>query len=1085
MKYNPTPLSSAALSAASETPATEYLFTAAINLIQYDAAGTGTNLGARGMTLLSQPTSRSYHLVCYETATQKQDCSVSINGNFKLSLLPGGHYCAFFDEKQQYWCTQFSSEEQVSNFAQTVACVNHAQLRQNAPESTPLPLIMQDLVPDPAPEAKPLANGDSVKVKYTMHLLSPSHPKNPLLGTIVGSVTQPKLVKLGAGKELKGLEVGMLGMKKAQSRLLLIPPEQGYGPTAAGAIPANSTLLVLVTVTAAKYAGEKKSKTEEEPAETSAFTTTAALPAATPMSSQAPPANTSDDDPKNSLLTRIAQQSGGFSMAHLAGMKPNSSPNIQQPTPSLTPTPLPLNPPSSAAATTNALYNPLSQYGSPEQILQMQQQFQQQQQQQLLQQLGIFGVAPAGLPGLGAGLGGIPSTVPPGVPGGVPGGFSSLANSSQHHHSAPSVPAGPSVSDQKQIGLLESMAKRIDNIHASLSGSAELTEGLEGALSGYEVVRALQNSLKDRERTKAAMEANKKKMAQMQDKIDELRSASDMSRTETASSWEKRMEAFQEDARQRQALIADLTREKKELQASLMQKSQELSDVAFKLNLAQTDLDRSMASGGNVQELQKQAVEAKAELSSVKASLAALASEKAAQLSDLRQAHAAEIASLQAQHQDALATLNNKLGGEVQNEQKKAGEASLALTAKANLLQGQVEDLTSQLDQHRAQISDLTLQLGSQQAQVSELTDLLKQQQEINHALQAKEEAERTARITAEEALTTANAKISAAPPPVAEDDLKVRLQAEFEAGRVAGFEAGKAEGAQRARESSSHTLARESESSQALMNGLKETISNLEQKLREVGSEKEDVVMQSKAVIKKLREQLNHTKETGDPDNVLGALFELLSQALDEAESYEGAKILTLIKKAMRRVGNQIRAEMEKTPALIVERESVSAVAAEPSNLEPSVSEADNTPGAIEVTMPVVVARTPTSAESASEVHTQTLASEPLAGFLSIPSSLPQPSNEQEPQVTEAVSSPMLLDVARESSEAAKLFEEPEVVSQQVDAVTLLAGEVQGESEDSFIPSKSPILESEQPGLYPVNIVMPPSEQFDAEGVQ
>jgi len=28
---------------------------------------------------------------------------VLVNGNFKLDLLPGGYYCAFFDEKQQYW----------------------------------------------------------------------------------------------------------------------------------------------------------------------------------------------------------------------------------------------------------------------------------------------------------------------------------------------------------------------------------------------------------------------------------------------------------------------------------------------------------------------------------------------------------------------------------------------------------------------------------------------------------------------------------------------------------------------------------------------------------------------------------------------------------------------------------------------------------------------------------------------------------------------------------------------------------------------------------------------------------------------
>ncbi len=114
---------------------------------------------------------------------------------------------------------------------------------------TPAPIItmanglqIQDLVPGTGTQAK---TGNTVTVNY--------------IGTFTDGTKfdssydhgQPFQFTLGAGRVIKGWDIGVAGMKVGGKRRLVIPPDLAYGTSGAGGvIPPNATLVFEVELLA-------------------------------------------------------------------------------------------------------------------------------------------------------------------------------------------------------------------------------------------------------------------------------------------------------------------------------------------------------------------------------------------------------------------------------------------------------------------------------------------------------------------------------------------------------------------------------------------------------------------------------------------------------------------------------------------------------------------------------------------------------------------------------------------------------------------------------------------------------------------
>lgn len=86
--------------------------------------------------------------------------------------------------------------------------------------------------------------GQTASVMYTGYLAK----NGEIFDDSINDGGKPFSFTVGAGEVVPGFDEGTAGMKVGETRIISIPPAEGYGRTAVGSIPANSTLIFVVTL---------------------------------------------------------------------------------------------------------------------------------------------------------------------------------------------------------------------------------------------------------------------------------------------------------------------------------------------------------------------------------------------------------------------------------------------------------------------------------------------------------------------------------------------------------------------------------------------------------------------------------------------------------------------------------------------------------------------------------------------------------------------------------------------------------------------------------------------------------------------
>ncbi|KAL6034170.1 hypothetical protein STEG23_015353 [Scotinomys teguina] len=233
--------------ATATTGTSSVLFATAVHAYRY-INGQYAKQGKFGAAVLGNHTTREYRILLY--ISQQQPVTVAtIHLNFEL-MVRSNNYSTFYDDQRQNWSIMFESEKAAVTFNKQV-CV----ARCNSSSSLDS-VLCQDLV---AAEGPAVDTGDSLEVAYTGWLL-----QNQMLGQVFDSTAnkdKPLRLKLGSGKVVKGLEDGLLGMRKGGKRLIIIPSACAAGSE--GVVgwtqPPDSILVFEVEVRRVKFARDSGS----------------------------------------------------------------------------------------------------------------------------------------------------------------------------------------------------------------------------------------------------------------------------------------------------------------------------------------------------------------------------------------------------------------------------------------------------------------------------------------------------------------------------------------------------------------------------------------------------------------------------------------------------------------------------------------------------------------------------------------------------------------------------------------------------------------------------------------------------------
>ncbi|MBP2330054.1 peptidylprolyl isomerase [Kibdelosporangium banguiense] len=100
----------------------------------------------------------------------------------------------------------------------------------------PKGLVIKDLVPGTGPEIK---QGSVLEANYLLQTWSDKQ----IVDNSFDRGQTLSVQGIGSGRVIKGWDQGLLGMKEGGRRLLIIPPDLGYGPQGKPPVKPNETLV--------------------------------------------------------------------------------------------------------------------------------------------------------------------------------------------------------------------------------------------------------------------------------------------------------------------------------------------------------------------------------------------------------------------------------------------------------------------------------------------------------------------------------------------------------------------------------------------------------------------------------------------------------------------------------------------------------------------------------------------------------------------------------------------------------------------------------------------------------------------------
>lgn len=203
-------------------------------------AGPGTNGSQFFLTHAATPWLDGKHTVFGHVIEGQEVVNAMEKGDalHSISIIRVGAAAQDFQSDQAAFDNLLATmEERAQQKAFAAAEATRKKIEQQWPNATTTPSGLQYVILEEGTGERTPDKGETIKAHYTGKLLDgPKFDSSHDRG-------QPIEFPVGTGRVIKGWEEAFLSMKKGEKRILIIPPELGYGPAGRGPIPPNATLV--------------------------------------------------------------------------------------------------------------------------------------------------------------------------------------------------------------------------------------------------------------------------------------------------------------------------------------------------------------------------------------------------------------------------------------------------------------------------------------------------------------------------------------------------------------------------------------------------------------------------------------------------------------------------------------------------------------------------------------------------------------------------------------------------------------------------------------------------------------------------